>query len=196
MKLLILGAGGIGSWFIKELCDSIDQEQIHPNNIDISIADNDVVEVHQIKYQNFVFKEAGLNKARALAARFNQFDITAVDKRIKMASQLKGYDFIMMCVDNDITRELVINYAFSKNINFLDLRADGRRISAFPKMPAKEHNLKLVDAGDATCYSCQDPASLRLGRIDKGNRIVAIIGVQMLLNHLRGLSNKIINLSI
>lgn len=195
MRLLVLGAGGIGSNLVEELCNSIDQEQIDPN-IEISIADNDSVEVDQIKYQNFTFDEAGLNKAQALAKRFKSFGVTAITKRIKMASQLKGYDFIMMCVDNDITRELVINYAFSKDIDFLDLRADGRRISAFPKMPAREYNLKLVDSGDATCYSCQDPASLRLGRIDKGNRIVAIIGVQMLLNHLRGLSNKIINLSI
>ncbi len=195
MRLLILGAGGTGSWFIEELCKSIDQGQIDPN-IEISIADNDSVEIEQIKYQNFTFEEAGLNKAQALAKRFKPFGINAIIKRIKTASQLKGYDFIVLCVDNDITRELVINYAFSKNINFLDLRADGRRISAFPKMRAKEYNLKLVDAGDTTCYSCQDPASLRLGRIDKGNRIVAIIGVQMLLNHLRGLNNKIINLNI
>jgi molybdopterin/thiamine biosynthesis adenylyltransferase len=195
MRLLVLGGGGTGSWFIEELCKSIDQGQIDPN-IEISIADNDTVEVGQIKYQNFTFDEAGLNKAQALAKRFKPFGIIAVSKRIKTASQLKGYDFVIMCVDNDTTRELVINYAFSKNIDFLDLRADGRRISAFPKMPTWEDNLKLIDVGDATCYSCQDPASLRLGRIDKGNRIAAIIGVQMLLNHLRGLNNKIINLSI
>jgi len=195
MKLLMIGAGGIGSHLIEELCNSIDQGQIDPN-IEISIADNDTVEVDQITYQNFTFDEAGLNKAQALAKRFKQFGITAISKRIKTASQLKGYDFVVLCVDNDITRELVINYAFSRNIDFLDLRADGRRISAFPKMPAKEDNLKLIDTGDATCYSCQDTASLRAGRIDKGNRIVAIIGVQMLLNHLRGLYNKVINLNI
>ncbi len=195
MKLLVLGGGGIGSHLVEELCKSIDQGQIDPN-IEISIADNDSVEIDQIKYQNFTFDEAGLNKAQALAKRFKPFGITAISKRIKTVSQLKGYDFIILCVDNDITRELVINYAFSKNINFLDLRADGRRISAFPKMPEKEYNLKLIDADDATCYSCQDPTSLRLGRIDKGNRIVAIIGMQMFLNHLRGLNNKIINLTI
>ncbi len=195
MKLLQIGAGGIGSWLIEEICESIDHEQIDPN-IEISIADNDSVEIEQIKYQNFVCDEAGLNKAQALAERFKPFGITAISKRIKTVSQLKGYDFVILCVDNDITRELVINYAFSKNIEFLDLRADGRRISAFPKMPTREDNLKLVDAGDTTCYSCQDAASLRQGRIDKGNRIVAIIGVQMLLNHLRGLNNKIINLNI
>ncbi|WAM22667.1 MAG: ThiF family adenylyltransferase (plasmid) [Candidatus Methanoperedens sp.] len=195
MKLLVIGVGGTGSFLIEELCKSIDQGQIDPN-IEISIADNDSVEIEQIKYQNFVCDEVGLNKAQALAERFKPFGIAAINKRIKTASQLKGYDFVILCVDNDTTRELVINYAFSRNIDFLDLRADGRRISAFPKMPTREENLKLIDAGDTTCYSCQDPASLRVGRIDKGNRIVAIIGVQMLLNHLRGLNNKIINLNI
>ncbi len=195
MKLLILGAGGIGSWFIKELCDSMDQGQINID-MDVTIADDDIVELNQIRYQNFVVNDAGLNKAEALAKRFKAYGITAMDKRIKTTSQLKGYDFIVLCVDNDITRGFVINHAFSKNIDFLDLRADGRRVSAFPRLSTKEENLRLIDAGDATCYSCQDPASLKLGRIDKGNRIVATIGAQMLLNHLRGLSNKIINLSI
>lgn len=195
MRVLIIGAGGIGSFFLKELCGSMDDGQINIT-MDVSIADDDIVELNQIRYQNFVVNDAGLNKAEALAKRFKAYGITAVNKRIKTASQLKGYDFVVLCVDNDITRELVINHAFSKNIDFLDLRADGRRVSAFPRLSTKEENLRLIDAGDATCYSCQDPATLKLGRIDKGNRIVATIGMQMLLNNLRGLSNRMISLLI
>jgi len=101
-----------------------------------------------------------------------------------------------LCVDNDSTREIVIKYCFSKNVDFLDLRSSGRIISAFPKLEKANDNLKFVDGNDATCYSCQDRNNLLMGRIDKGNKIIALIGVQMVLNHLRGMNNKVINLAV
>ncbi len=195
MKLLVLGAGGTGSFLIEELCKSIEQEQIDPNT-ELFVADNDLVETEQIKYQNFTFEDAGLNKAQALARRFKQFGITAIKDRIKSAKQLKGYDLIVLCVDNDPTREMVIKHCFSKNIDFLDLRSSGRTVSAFPKLEKASDNLKFVDSDDAVCYSCQDRNNLVTGRIDKGNKIIALIGVQMILNHLRGMNNKVINLAI
>ncbi len=106
-NILIIGCGGIGSWLIEELCKCIEQEQID-SNTEISIADNDMVEIAQVKYQNFTFDEAGLNKAEALANRFKMFGVTAIKDRIKTGKQLKGYDFIILCVDNELTRELVI----------------------------------------------------------------------------------------
>lgn len=194
-RWLILGGGGIGSFVIEELCKSIEQEQIDPNT-ELFVADNDLVEIEQIKHQNFTFEEAGLNKAQALARKFKQFGVTPIQDRIKSAKQLKGYDLIVLCVDNDPTREMVIKYCFSKNIDFLDLRSSGRVISAFPKLEKASDNLRFVDGNDTVCYSCQDRAALLQGRIDKGNKIVALIGVQMVLNHLRGMHNKIINLAI
>ncbi len=193
-NILIIGCGGIGSWLIEELCKCIEQEQID-SNTEISIADNDMVEIAQVKYQNFTFDEAGLNKAEALANRFKMFGVTAIKDRIKTGKQLKGYDFIILCVDNELTRELVIIYCFKHGIDFLDLRASGRVISAFPKLE-NEGNLILVDSADTTCYSCQDKATLTQGRIDKGNKIIALIGCQMFLNCLRGMRNRIINMVI
>jgi molybdopterin/thiamine biosynthesis adenylyltransferase len=195
MRILIVGAGGTGSFLIDEICKSLEQEQIDANT-EFMIADNDMVELDQIKYQNFTFKDAGLNKATAMATRFKRFGVTAVTDRIKSEKQLKGYDLIILCVDNEQTRELVIKYCFAKNVEFLDLRSSGRVISAFPKLEKASDNLKFVDSGDTTCYSCQDKNTLLMGRIDKGNKIIALIGVQMLLNHLRGLNNKVINLAI
>ena len=195
MKTLIIGCGGIGSHLIEEICRSIEQEQIDPNT-ELFIADNDLVEMEQIRHQNFTFEDSGLNKAQALARRFNQFGVTPIKDRIKSGKQLKGYDFIILCVDNDPTREMVIKHCFSKNIDFLDLRSSGRTISAFPKLEKASDNLKFVDGNDATCYSCQDRNNLLMGRIDKGNKIIALIGVQMVLNHLRGMNNKVINLAI
>jgi len=195
MKLLIVGAGGIGSWFIEELCNIIKSDQIR-QELEIRVADNDIVELPQLLYQNFQPIEVGYNKARAISKRFSLFGIKAIEKRIQKEYQLNGSDFVISCVDNEPTRELIINYAFKNNIGFLDLRATGRRICAFPKLNKIEDNLKFVDIQDTACYSCQDKESMKRGRIDNGNKIIALIGVQMFINHLRGLNNKIINLSI
>ena len=195
MKIFVLGAGGIGSHLIEEICKSIEQEQIDPNT-EFFIADNDLVEIEQIRYQNFTFEDPGLNKAQALAERFKHIGVTPIKDRIKSDKQLKGYDLIVLCVDNDRTREMVIKHCFSKNIAFLDLRSSGRTISAFPKLEKASDNLRFVDGNDTVCYSCQDHDTLLQGRIDKGNKIIALIGVQMVMNHLRGMHNKIINLSI
>jgi molybdopterin/thiamine biosynthesis adenylyltransferase len=195
MKILIIGCGGTGSWLIEEVCKSIEQEQIDPNT-ELFVADNDLVEIEQVRYQNFTFEDAGLNKAQALARRFKQFGVTPIKDRIKSPKKLTGYDLIVLCVDNDPTREMVIKHCFSKNIEFLDLRSSGRTVSAFPKLDKASDNLKFVDSNDAVCYSCQDRNNLLMGRIDKGNKIIALIGVQMILNHLRGMNNKVINLAI
>lgn len=195
MRILIIGCGGIGSFLIAEVCRCIEIEQIDPNT-ELFVADNDLVEMEQVRYQNFAFEEAGLNKAQALAKRFKRVGVTAIKDRIKSDKQLKGYDLIVLCVDNDPTREMVIKYCFSKNVDFLDLRSSGRTVSAFPKLEKASDNLKFIDSNDTACYSCQDRNNLLMGRIDEGNRIVALIGVQMLLNSLRGLNNKVINLAI
>ena len=195
MKILVLGAGGTGSFLVAELCRLIEIEQIDPNT-ELFVADNDLVEMEQVRYQNFTCEEAGLNKAQALAKRFKRVGVTAIKDRIKSDKQLKGYDLIVLCVDNDRTREMVIKHCFSKNIDFLDLRSSGRTISAFPKLEKASDNLRFVDGNDTVCYSCQDHDTLLRGRIDKGNKIIALIGVQMVLNHLRGMHNKIINLTI
>lgn len=194
-KALIIGCGGIGSHFISELCRCIEYGQISPE-INIFIADNDIVEVEQVKYQNFTFDEAGMNKADALAIRLKLFGLKAIQKRITTEKQLKGYDFIVLCVDNEPTRQLVVSYCFKKDIDFIDLRARGRTISAFPKLESATDNLKFIDGKDTQGYSCQNAESLQQGRIDLGNRIIALIGIQMWLNKIRGMNHKIINLAI
>lgn len=195
MKVLIIGVGGIGSFFIEEFCNLMCQLQISPHT-EIVIADDDIVEIEQIKYQNFSVENIGANKAKALAYRYKVFGVQASPKRITRVMDLKPYDFIVLCVDNEKTRALVVNHCFIHHKEFLDLRSDGRRISAFPKLGKKEDNLAFIDQEDSGSYSCQDKESLKRGEIDIGNKIVARIGAQMILNHLRGKKNKPINLVI
>jgi len=188
MKILQIGCGGIGSYLISEITECFEQEQINAFT-DISIADSDMIEMEQLRYQNFKSNEIGMNKAKALGKRF---DVKAIMKRLGKESQIKGYDIIILCVDNEKTREMVIRYCHKNEKEFLDLRATGRRIFAMPKTTL-EGNLKFVDSRDLKEYSCQDEMDLEKGLIQKGNKIVALIGVQMLLNLLRGHDNRTIN---
>jgi molybdopterin/thiamine biosynthesis adenylyltransferase len=102
----------------------------------------------------------------------------------------------MLCVDNERTRELVINYAHKHNKDFIDLRANGRRIFVMPKAPTLEDNMKFVDSNDKVEYSCQEKDDLENDRIQLGNKIVALMGVQALMNCQRGYPNKIMMMVI
>lgn len=190
MKILQIGCGGIGSRLIQHICECIEQEQIDTFT-GITIADNDIVEIKQKNYQNFTTDDVGKNKARALAQRFKQFGVVAIEERITKEKQLKGYDLILLCVDNQKARDLVIRYCHKKGIEFLDMRTTGRTFFSMPKLSEPE-NLKFVDVTDTTEYSCQDQADIKKGWQQRGDRIVAEIGCQQLLNLMRGQNNRII----
>lgn len=195
MKILQIGCGGIGSFLISEIAECIEQEQIDLFDTQIVLADQDIVELNQRKYQNFTLEEVGMNKAEALAKRFSKYGTEAFQKRIENENQLRGYDIIVLCVDNEKTRSMAIQYCYKHNAEFIDLRATGRRIFAMPKTTLND-NLKFVDIEDKKEYSCQEKSDLEKGRIQKGNKIAAVVGIQMLLNLLRGYSNKTISMVI
>ena len=197
MKLLIIGMGGNGSYTLKNICDLIDKEQIgFDDDILITIADNDIVELEQIKYQNFNVEQAGMPKTQALKQEYSDYGVEEIRERITTPKELEEFDVIILCVDNETTRKMVIEYCHKNDKEFLDLRANGSRIFAMPKEKTLQENLKFVDSKDMKEYSCQDKSDLEKGRIQLGNRIIAIIGTQMLLNIWRGYNNRIISMVV
>lgn len=195
MKIVIIGAGGIGSFLLKEITECIEQEQIDAFT-EISISDNDIVELSQIRYQNFDVAVVGKNKASALSKKYSEYGVRPIQKRIEKESQLKEFDFFLLCVDNERTRDLVIRYCHKYDKQFIDLRATGRRIFAMPKERIISQNMKFVDINDSAEYSCQEQSDLDQGLLQKGNKIVAMIGCQMLLNFLRGHNNRIFSMVV
>jgi len=177
-KVLILGAGGIGSYLIEELYHTQKYDKVLWD-VDVTIADGDIVEVKQRHYQNFSLEDVGKNKAEVLGERY-KFEF--IPKRL---DKFDGFDLIILCVDNDPTRIQVIK----SGLDFIDLRSTGRKYSGIPRM---EDNMKYVDETDMGEYSCQEKEDIRLGKIQKGNKIIAMIGIQMLLNNLRGDGNRMI----
>jgi len=190
MKILIIGMGGEGSFLVKEIVECFDQEQMDPM-VEITLADFDIVETKQclpLGYQNFSLKEAGKNKAEALSKRYEDYCFNVLKTKIETAEQLKGTNLIILCVDNNKVRKLV----YESGIDYIDLRSTGRRVFCMPK---NCDEMKFLD-DDMKSYSCQEQSDLDKGFVQKGHKIASLIGIQMLLNHLRGHDNKTINLMI
>lgn len=191
-KILVIGAGGVGSFLCENVFDCIQNGTI-PDPIDVKVADSDIVETNQVMYQNFDVDDIGMNKAEVIGKRCG---FEYINKRIDDYRQLRSYDLIILCVDNETIRELVVKHCHKMKIEFLDVRATGRKVFVMPKLKTMQENLKFIDSDDLNSYSCQDKEDLEKGLYQLGNKVSAMIGCQMVLNYLRGHNNHIHNLII
>lgn len=185
-KLLIVGAGGIGSWLAENLFYSVKTKQL---KINIYIADNDTVDTKNLTYQNFVEKDLLDNKAEVIANRFSFQDIQT---KIEKHTQLEGYDCIISCVDNTIFRSLLFNYAIKNpKVYWIDLRSESRTIAFYTKQPTDtlEYLLSTLPKDIVESSSCQLQFELDAGISQRGNKIIAAIGEQLVLNWARGDKN-------
>jgi len=141
-KILVIGAGGIGSFLIPVL-DRVDL-------YDITVADPDTVEEKNLPYQNFSDYEVGANKAHGMQDRYNSI-YQAKKFPILSEKQMQGYDLVICCVDNIGLRRTMYN---CKDLKWLDLRAQGRNAA----MVAYTADPKMYDtllAGEERSFSCQ-----------------------------------------
>jgi molybdopterin/thiamine biosynthesis adenylyltransferase len=186
-KVLVIGVGGIGSFFIREIYNLIENGVNGTEDLSITMMDNDLVEEKNLRYQHFDIDDLEIPKAKALAEKYI-FEYYV--NEVKKEEQLKNYDIIMLCVDNGKTRNLVYKYCEKNNKYFIDLRSEGRGIAYYTKH--KNNTLELLKSTidvNKPSTSCQLKFELDKGKIQIGNRIIAMIGVQLLLNHLRGENN-------
>ena len=107
IKILIVGAGGIGSFLARELNRLIINEQI--NDIEITIADFDKVELKNLLYQNFDISNLNKNKAKVLGEKYC---FNYIETEITRDKQLEEYNFIISCVDNAKARKLIFEYCY------------------------------------------------------------------------------------
>jgi hypothetical protein len=70
---------------------------------------------------------------------------------------------------------------------WIDLRAEGRSMSYYIKHPKNDIKkmMDTMDQKDQKNHSCQLEYELDNGIIQQGNKIIAYIGSQLLLNYLR-----------
>ena len=140
-KVLVIGAGGIGSFLIP-LLDKV-------GLYDITVADPDKVETKNLPYQNFQAKDVGQNKA--LVMEYNYESTNKASKfPILTEKQMQGYDLVICCVDNLSVRRTLYN----SKVKWLDLRAQGRNC-ALVSFKADPKMYDTLLAGKDGSFSCQ-----------------------------------------
>tara|TARA_R110002020_G_scaffold24198_6_gene79817 strand:- start:132 stop:698 length:567 start_codon:yes stop_codon:yes gene_type:complete len=141
-KILVIGAGGIGSFLIPVL----DRVGLY----DITVADPDVVETKNLPYQNFKIVSVGQNKATNMADNYSGSVNKAIQFPILTEKQMQGYDLVICCVDNLSVRRTLYN----TSIKWLDLRAQGRN-AALVSHNADPKMYDMLLAGEEGSFSCQ-----------------------------------------
>ena len=96
-KILIIGAGGIGSYLIPLLQRT--------GLYEITAYDPDKVEKKNLTYQNFKDGDESEHKVSVMKRRFKIQ--TTQPFPILTASQLEGYDLVVCCADNLDVRRLL-----------------------------------------------------------------------------------------
>jgi len=142
-KILVIGAGGIGSFLIPLL----DKVELY----DITVADPDKVETKNLPYQNFNNGDVGYNKAVRMKNKYGESVTKISEFPILSEKQMKGYDLVICCVDNIGLRRTMYN---CKDLKWLDLRAQGRNAA----MVCYTADPKMYDtllAGEERSFSCQ-----------------------------------------
>ena len=184
-NLLIVGAGGIGSWLVDQLYELDQHNQL--SNLQITVADDDTVDSKNLSYQNYNLEDITDFKVESLAARYG---VEGLPTKIDSSFDFTRFDCIVSAVDNTSFRKLLFTQLESKGLYWIDLRSEGTSIAVFSKhkkntaprmletIPTKQEN-----------QSCQRSFELESGIVQNGNKIIAAIGAQFVLNWLRGIHN-------
>jgi molybdopterin/thiamine biosynthesis adenylyltransferase len=184
-RIAVVGCGGIGSYFCKELHNFQKHDQFGAYEVEITVWDDDTVDTKNLKYQNFQDFDLGDNKAEVIGMRYN-FDYE--EERLDSESKLDSYDIIIAAVDNSQFRKLLYGWAEKNQEKYwIDLRSEGRSVAFFTKHEKNTLPIMLATLADTPegGTSCQLAHELEKGIIQQGNKIIAAIGSQLLLNYLR-----------
>ena len=139
-KILVIGAGGIGSYLIEVLNRT--------KCYDITVADPDKYEQKNLTYQFCSTDEIGTNKASATTGKYH--NVKNIKYPILTAKQIWGYDLVVCCADNLDVRRLL----YRENCAWLDLRAQGRNC-AYISYRADRNKHDVLLAGPEGSFSCQ-----------------------------------------
>jgi len=183
ISIHIVGCGGIGSYLCEEVSRLIKTQQLR--EVAVTLWDGDDVEVKNLSYQNFTEKDVYVNKASVLGAKYN---FSTVEARIEDFDQISNATIIILCVDNVDTRKAFFSSKLFENVQWIDLRSQGRAVAYYcsSKISTREFMLAtLPEKQEEGTGSCQYAADVIANKIENGNKIIAAIGAQVLLNLVR-----------
>tara|TARA_B100001093_G_scaffold389519_1_gene375731 strand:- start:521 stop:1189 length:669 start_codon:yes stop_codon:yes gene_type:complete len=186
INVLIVGLGGIGSQLTDLIAPVLRSTLLLPE-IRLHLMDGDIVEEGNLGHQRFTEDDIGKSKAEVLSKRHHvgwKLPVIIHNKNLASASQLEGYDIIVVAVDRQEPRQLVHN----SGAHWVDLRCRGdgwllidsdtnRNILA--KIPQNEKPV-----------GCQLPGAVADDNIEFGFAAVAALGAQWLMQKIRMLDGR------
>lgn len=146
-KVMIIGAGGIGSYLVSFL----NRVGIY----DITVFDDDNVERKNLPTQNFHLGAIGEKKVDSILLA-HENTVQTEPFPVLVEKQLHGYDLVICCADNLGIRRLVYRQGFGADCQnkWLDLRSQGRNGAIISYMTDEKLMTTLL-AGPEGSFSCQ-----------------------------------------
>ena len=167
-KILIIGAGGIGSFLVQFLNKL--------NIYELTVFDSDKVEEKNLLYQNFNRLHIGEMKVKAINSMFNHGFTITQPYDVVMDNDFDKYDLVVCCVDNMSTRRMLYNSDKAKQ--WLDLRAQGRN-AVLVSSDIDKNKLDMLLVGDDGSYSCQAQEwDGSAEQVNQMNIVIAAMGSQ------------------
>lgn len=177
-KVAVVGCGGIGSFFIQTLDKLIEGDQL--DGFEFECFDDDVVEMKNILYQNFVAGDVDDYKTEALSYRY--LNIRKYTTERVTSKFLNKFDLVILCADNNVIRRDAWKNWIDFKIPFIDARSNGTTVGIFSNQ-TEGYLDGLTDTTES--FSCQYPHQLANKEIEIGNMIIANILAQQVLNYKR-----------
>jgi hypothetical protein len=190
----VIGAGGIGSYLVRELVDLVNNNQIISENsqiYDIHVYDDDEVEQKNILYQNYEEENIFEPKVDSLVKKYPT--VTGIENKVTDLDSIvhSNDDIIVSCVDNTSFRSHLFEWQESNPNFWIDLRSHGRIVVRLSKSSSNTKDYLMSTLPKEETHedgSCQRAIDIENNLIQVGNRIIAMIGAQTIINHVRGVS--------
>lgn len=176
-KIMIIGAGGIGSYLVQFLKRMNQAQRINvpeTHLYDITVYDGDTVDTKNLGYQAYDELDVGEKKVECIGGINPQPFNVLLDK------QLQGYDLVVCCADNLAVRRLLYRQGFGSdaNLKWLDLRSTGRNAAliSYKVDPKMMDTLLIGEEGSFSCQAQDWDGSAK--DINCMNMVIASMGVQ------------------
>jgi molybdopterin/thiamine biosynthesis adenylyltransferase len=187
--MAVIGAGGIGSHFCSLLDWAIQHEQVDFERASVHVYDFDTVDTSNLRHQDYTANLVGAPKVYVMNARYGYHSYcTKFGMRRNHYTETRSF---VICADNPGVRLGVYEHCRDHNKPFIDLRCEGDMMAVLTDTCASNvllDSLGMTDAErkDERGRSCQRAEDVRNNRVQLGHLAVAVAGLQVMLNRVRG----------
>ena len=190
-KVLIIGLGGIGSNLVELVVPVLNRCEVA---VEIHLMDSDNVESTNLGHQRFTEADIGHPKVKVLSERQDQTEssvsIIAHEEDLRDASQLQGWDIVVVSVDRPLPRRLV----HTSGVPWLDLRCMDGGLMALTYEESEQ--LVKTMTPDHEPKGCVSEEAFETGNLQFGFAAAAAYGAEWLFQCLRRISGKDVQLPL